>query len=202
MTDLVVGAVSEATRALGPGIRTCIWVAGCSIRCAGCATPQLFERAAGETRTVSSLLESILQAREQHGIEGVSFSGGEPFEQAEALAALARECRLRGFSTLSWSGYTRRQLEAEDAPAGSQALLAELDVLIDGPFMRRKVAGDALRGSGNQTLHLLTNRYAPADFEGGRFDAVVGADGRQLIVSGVIDPRPLRLALKLLGVGD
>jgi anaerobic ribonucleoside-triphosphate reductase activating protein len=92
-------------------------------------------------------------------LEGVTFQGGEPFEQAEALAALARPARDLGLGLLVFSGYRLEDLEKEIQP-GSRALLEQTDLLVDGPYRRgRPPGGRPWIGSGNQRFHFLSPRY-------------------------------------------
>jgi anaerobic ribonucleoside-triphosphate reductase activating protein len=120
-------------------------------------------------------------------IDGVTFSGGEPFEQAKALAELAKKCRDMGLSVISYSGYTLSELKRDRAPhLGSRSLLNQLDVLIDGPF-RLKLAGDLpYRGSSNQLIHLLTDRYSLDDFVSVRVEIRIDEKGIQ--VTGFLNP--------------
>lgn len=199
-THVNVGAFEPRTRAMGPGVRACLWVRGCSINCPGCATPEFIPANPATQVSIEMLIANIERARDEHRIEGVSFSGGEPFEQAFALAEIARATRGFGLSTLSWSGYTRRHLESGAAPPGSQELMSALDVLIDGPFVRSKLARLPLRGSSNQQVHLLTDRYGPDDFR----HAVVEARLRsgRVIVTGVMDVAGIDAVANALSVAD
>lgn len=201
-SQVLVGAFVPQTLAMGPGSRACLWVAGCSINCRGCTTPELIGTERGVLHGIEEVCAWIDQAQAEHGVEGVSFSGGEPFEQAEALAVVARHARSKGLSTLSWSGFVRRHLEGERGPPGANAFIAELDVLIDGPFLDTKVNGDPLRGSSNQVIHRLTERYAEADFDQQRVIDVQlpRKDGEEIIINGVADSRKMRILLKLYGV--
>jgi anaerobic ribonucleoside-triphosphate reductase activating protein len=202
MSALRFGAFEPLTQAMGPGNRCCLWVAGCSLNCHGCATPEFIPKESGSTRSVADIIEMIDAACVTGALEGISFSGGEPFEQAEALAEIARHARSLELSTLSWSGYTRAHLEGPRAPKGAAALLAELDVLIDGRYVRSKMNGDPLRGSSNQRIHLLTSRYAADDFSNVILEARVGAENGKLVVTGVDDTDPLRIFLKMFGVSE
>jgi organic radical activating enzyme len=105
-----------------------------------------------------SLVAQLL--RPEH--EGISFSGGEPFLQASALALLAREVRRSGRSVVSYSGFTLQELQSGEVPDAA-ALLSELDILIDGPFVPAQAATLPWRGSSNQQIHFLTDRYGPQD---------------------------------------
>lgn len=151
-----VGAVVPSTRAEGPGVRFAIWVQGCTLKCVGCFNPHFWGSNGGHHRRIADLAQAITSA----GVEGVTFLGGEPFEQAPALAALARSVRSCGLSVMTFTGYTREQLESAAAPEGSGSLLAETDLLVDGPY--RADMPDLNRpwiGSTNQRFHFLSARY-------------------------------------------
>lgn len=219
-----VGAFAPATRAMGPGLRACLWVQGCPLRCAGCSTPEFMAMPEGHPYfactggvhpfpwagmkpapaqsggvvPVSDLCTQIDRAIAEHKIEGVSFSGGEPFAQAQALAAIARHARTRGLSTLAWSGWIRDHLEEWQAPSGSHEFLAALDVLIDGPYVRALGTPQPLRGSRNQRIHFLTRRYRRKDVKEAAIEVHI-TNGR-VVVSGVTDYDALRAALAVFGV--
>ncbi len=200
MSLVRLGAFAPLTEAMGPGKRACVWVQGCTIDCPGCATPELIPNVGGETVTTRELADRIREARDSHGIEGVSFSGGEPFEQAMALAEITAILRAEGLSILAWSGHPRSFLEGPHAPPGSASLLASLDVLIDGRFVLKRVARRLpLRGSTNQRIHLLTDRYRAEDFASAGFEARFTPEGN-LVMDGVADAQALRQTLRLLGI--
>jgi anaerobic ribonucleoside-triphosphate reductase activating protein len=154
-----VASFLKVTEAEGPGRRAALWVQGCSIRCPGCCNPHLFPAVGGQERQVPALLEEIAGVRSR--IEGVTFLGGEPFEQAAPLAALAREVQRLGLSVMTFTGYTLEELLGREE-AAVRALLASTDLLVDGryeaalPERARRWAG-----STNQRFHFLTGRYAP-----------------------------------------
>lgn len=85
------------------------------------------------------------------------FSGGEPFLHAQALAALAQRARRDGFEVVSYRGYTREELEADDL-AGTRRLFDAFDLLIDGPFIQDQTQQHLFRGGRNQTIHFLSPR--------------------------------------------
>lgn len=156
---LRVGARVPVTRVEGPGARYALWVQGCSIRCPGCCNPHLFPDAGGDVVPVGTLLAEIRTVREE--IEGVTFLGGEPFEQAAALARLAEGARALGLSVMVFSGYMLDEVRAR-ADAGAASLLRATDVLVDGRYDARRPERTRLWvGSANQRFHYLTNRYAP-----------------------------------------
>lgn len=89
--------------------------------------------------------------------EGVTFSGGEPFWQATALAEVARRVKEKGLNVMSFTGFTLRQLQSNDAPVGAQLLLDQLDILIDGPYVESLAINspDSLVSSSNQRVHVF-----------------------------------------------
>jgi anaerobic ribonucleoside-triphosphate reductase activating protein len=154
-----VGARVPVTRVEGPGARYALWVQGCSIRCPGCCNPHLFDGAGGQAVGVDTLLAEVGRARP--AIEGVTFLGGEPFEQAAGLAVLAAGARDLGLSVMVFSGYTLEELRGRTDP-GVEGLLRTTDVLVDGRYDAARP--EVLRlwvGSENQLFHYLTGRYSP-----------------------------------------
>lgn len=93
------------------------------------------------------------------GIEGVTFSGGEPFEQAGALFALCQVLRSQcDLSLMCYSGFTLRELRSHP-DSSVQSLLGLLDILVDGPFVQAQQHDLLWRGSSNQQIHLLSDRH-------------------------------------------
>lgn len=174
---LILHAVLPRTRANGPGVRTAIWLQGCSLGCAGCFNPATHADGDGDgTGTpVDELVARIVA--DADAIEGVTISGGEPFEQPAGLLALVGELRRRAphLSILVFSGFIRAEIDRQ--PLG-QAILAGIDVLIDGRFVERRLLGRGLRGSSNQRIHLLTDRHSLAQIEATPVgEIVIGPDG-------------------------
>ena len=155
-----LAARSPQTEAEGPGVRFALWVQGCPMRCPGCCNPHFLEDREAERISVDDLAAEILSHRDR--IEGVTFIGGEPFSQARGLATLAERVRAEGLSVVVFSGFLLSHLRDERHPdfADRQALLAQTDLLIDGPFME-KLRDTSRRwiGSSNQQIHFLTDRY-------------------------------------------
>jgi len=161
---LRIATVVDDTRAEGPGRRWALWVQGCSIRCAGCCNPEMFDDRRGEPVALDALAARIAHARAR-GVEGVTFLGGEPFEQAAELAVLARHARALAMTVMVFSGYTLDQLRSR---AGAAELLGLTDLLVDGPYDQtrpepRPPVGRRWIGSANQGMHYLTAAYSPDD---------------------------------------
>jgi anaerobic ribonucleoside-triphosphate reductase activating protein len=161
---LRVAAIVDDTLAEGPGRRWALWVQGCSIRCPGCCNPEMFDARRGQPAELGALAARVAAARAR-GVEGVTFLGGEPFEQAAGLAVLARDAKALGMTVMVFSGYTLDVLQARPEAA---ALLALTDLLVDGPYDRTRPEpappnGRRWIGSANQGMHYLTAAYAPDD---------------------------------------
>jgi len=133
----------------GPGLRTVVFAQGCPHRCPGCHNSGSQDPEGGFWRDIDGLLDDILTDR-----NGVTFSGGEPFGQAGAFAALAERCRGKGLSIVTYTGYTYEELACRAAcDPGVAALLAASDILVDGPYREKeRDIGLAFRGSRNQRV--------------------------------------------------
>jgi anaerobic ribonucleoside-triphosphate reductase activating protein len=156
VTTIVVSRVLDHCEVLGPGVRAVIWVQGCPLRCRGCIAPETLSFEGGDVRTVAGLASWLCSLDQA---EGVTFSGGEPFAQAEALALLLDQVRLArpDFTAMSYSGFTLAAL-SRGTPA-QRALLSRLDLLVDGPNQLARHGDQRWRGSSNQRLIPLTDRY-------------------------------------------
>jgi anaerobic ribonucleoside-triphosphate reductase activating protein len=159
MTKLTVrlGGIRHQSFDDGPGPRTVLWLAGCSLRCRGCINPHLWPADSGESLSLEDASRRLLIGRER-GDQGVTFLGGEPFQQPEALAALCAFVQGAWPSApniprlILYSGYTFEALCARANPAIDSAL-AMADALIDGPFEAAQADESlAYRGSRNQRI--------------------------------------------------
>ena len=132
----------------GPGIRTTFFAQGCPHHCPGCHNPETWPFTGGTAMDTQDLVAIV---KNNPLCRGVTFSGGEPFAQAEGFGELARALKGEGYEVASYTGYTFEQLLI-GTPA-QKALLAEIDVLIDGPFvMAEKSLELNFRGSRNQRI--------------------------------------------------
>jgi anaerobic ribonucleoside-triphosphate reductase activating protein len=182
-----VHGVEPRSRANGPGARFVLWMQGCTLGCAGCFNPTTHPHAGGQLRPVAELLAELAAAVARGGIEGMTLSGGEPMQQAAASAALLAGARALGLSTLVFSGYTREEIEQlPDGPAA----LASIDVLVDGRYRSTERLGEGLRGSANQRILLLSDRYTLAHVEATPVAEIRIARDGELVLTGV---NPLKL---------
>ena len=136
---------------LGYGRRVGIWFQGCSIRCPGCISRDTWEFSGDTSMATEPFMASIGPWLSR--AEGVTISGGEPFDQPEALAAVIEELRLRqAGDILVYSGYAREQLFECHRPITKQ-----IDVLISEPYRLGAGSTVTLRGSDNQRITLLSS---------------------------------------------
>ena len=135
----------------GPGIRLTIFTQGCPHHCEGCHNPQTHDFDGGEDVTLESLLEKV---KSNPLLDGVTFSGGEPFCQAKQLYELGLEVKKAGMNVVTYTGYLYEYLtEHADSDNYYRELLSVTDSLVDGPFVLGK--RDILlkfRGSSNQRI--------------------------------------------------
>ncbi|MFH0951550.1 MAG: 4Fe-4S single cluster domain-containing protein [bacterium] len=183
------------SQANGPGKRSVVWVQGCTLKCHGCINQHTWSLASKELIDANELFDRIMQ--NSHLIEGVTFSGGEPFLQARVLAELSRKLKTAGLSIVCFSGFTLSKLQSKNAPANSEVLLSQIDLLIDGPYVpAQKTNISPLCGSANQQLHFLTDRYSIQDINCPRIEFNIGQD--QTILTGFMNNRQGDLVTDLL----
>ena len=150
-SDLRISGVEPESIVDGPGFRYVIFTQGCPHGCPGCHNPQTHDFRGGRVADIPAILREI---RQDPLLQGVTFSGGEPFCQPEPLCAVARGAKAMGKDAVCYSGYTLEQLVelGRDRPAILE-LLDLCDLLIDGPY--REEERDLTlqyRGSANQRL--------------------------------------------------
>lgn len=173
MDTLRVARIVPTTTAEGPHRRFAVWMRGCSIRCPGCCNPELF-RAGAPTHSVEAL---VAQLDRTPAVEGVTVLGGEPLEQAVALAPFLEQVRARALGVIVFTGLEYTQALRQE---GGGRLLAQVDTLVDGPY--RADAGPSPHrfvGSANQRLRHRTDRYCDATLWRGprRAEIQIGPDG-------------------------
>lgn len=145
-----VHKILKKTKVEGPGTRYCIWFQGCSRHCKGCWAKATWAPDGGKELDAEDVLKDILATK---GIEGVTFLGGEPFEQPQALEYLAREVKEAGLSVVCFTGGKLEDIK-------NREILNYIDLLIDGEYKEEEQ--DFSRpwvGSKNQRYHFLTDRY-------------------------------------------
>lgn len=140
-------SIIEDTMVDGPGFRTSIYCAGCRHACPGCHNPQSWDFSGGRTMTTEEIMRVIVA----DPYANVTFSGGDPMYQPEGFAELARAIHERTQKDIwCYTGFTFEQLLGNPR---QRALLEQIDVLVDGPFVKA-LRNDELifRGSSNQRI--------------------------------------------------
>ncbi len=189
--NIAINRAHYPVTVLGPGKRIGIWLQGCSIRCPACVSQDTWASDAGREMTVATLLAWCRRVAAD-GVDGITLSGGEPFDQARALTVLLtalhdwRQRSGRDFDILCYSGYPLATLQRKHA-----GILALLDAVIPEPYVDGLPLAHVWRGSANQPLVPLSARGAaryaayltvPAE-EGRRMQ--VAADGGRLWFIGI-----------------
>jgi anaerobic ribonucleoside-triphosphate reductase activating protein len=143
---------------LGPGCRIGLWLQGCTIRCKGCVSQDTWPADPARAIPVKSIVDWCKRVAKD-GFDGITISGGEPFDQPKALATLLdglitwRTAAGLDFDILCYSGHPLKTLQKKHAK-----LLARLDALIPEPYADGRPLGHLWRGSDNQTLVPLSDR--------------------------------------------
>ena len=138
---------------LGSGRRLGIWLQGCSIHCNGCIAPenQPFDEAFSVP--LDAFIDEITPALNE--ASGITISGGEPLDQADALIDLLTEINQRGVDDiLLYSGYKKEKILSE-----YPQISGLISALIDGQFIEGAVTDAVWKGSENQTLTIFNEKY-------------------------------------------
>lgn len=181
-----IGKFLVSTNVNGPGRRFVIWFQGCPLRCSGCFNPEFWNEEGGLFMSVKEMMPHINSAQD---IEGVTFTGGEPLIQAKSIIPLASAIKLNGLSIVCYTGYLYQEILADKVPYGKE-LLKFVDILIDGLYVEEEKASLLWRGSRNQKVYFLTDRYE--DFETlvlkeGIREVELKVGENELVMTGIFD---------------
>ena len=143
---------------LGPGRRIAVWVAGCKKRCKGCANPELWENGDFPEIELSALKRAIdgLMEKANYEVDGITISGGEPFDQPEELLDFVEYLNEKTEDILIFSGHKKVGLEQQEV---SRRVLEKIAILVDGEYIEEENKGEVLRGSANQGIHILKETF-------------------------------------------
>ena len=185
---LIHGLVGPS-RVNGPGFRAVVFFQGCTLGCRGCWNPDTHEFR-GVERNAVEITERINAIHGANALDGVTFSGGEPMQQASAVLTIIRELRRRSpkLSFGMFTGYTERELEQGRfsclPEAGKpdrfrlwHAIRSLLDFAIMGRYNQAQPASGSLCSSRNQVLRLYSDRYSRDDFGPQELEVVIAEDG-------------------------
>ena len=151
MSELRLAGVVRESIVDGPGIRLTVFTQGCPHHCEGCHNPQTHDLNGGYISNTHNILKAI---KENPMLQGVTFSGGEPFIQCEPLTELAKECHKLGLNVMVYTGYTFEALvKGFDKNPQWKELLENTDILVDSPFiLSQRSLMLHFRGSKNQRI--------------------------------------------------
>jgi len=144
-------------KTLGFGDRVGIWTIGCPHLCFNCSNPELWQRDPSKDMPLEVLFRLLCSISSP--INGLTISGGEPFVQYEDLFALVAFVHKKlTDDVLVYSGYTLKELQ-EMQNEYVNGILENIAVLIDGRYMEPFNDNISLRGSSNQKIHILNEKY-------------------------------------------
>lgn len=153
MEDKMIRLAGIAYESLvnGPGIRRVFFSQGCRHNCEDCFNPETHSFDGGKLMNMDELIDGL---KGNTFVKGVTFSGGDPLEQADKFAYLSKNIKAMGLNVWCYTGYTFEYIIAnKDKRNGWNELLKNIDVLVDGPFQKDKKSSSVkYRGSSNQRL--------------------------------------------------
>lgn len=149
--DIRVAGIVKESIVDGPGIRLVVFTQGCKHNCLGCHNPHTHSFEGGELVSIESIVSMV---KENPLLDGITLSGGEPFEQAKVLSKLAKIIKESGYNIITYTGYTYEFIVSSfsDNPDWEK-LLQNTDILIDGRFeIEKRNLALKFRGSENQRI--------------------------------------------------
>ena len=186
---MLVHAIMPASRANGPGLRCVVFVQGCNLACPRCwnSRTHAFH---GTEFAIAAILAEVAIRHRQYSLDGVTFSGGEPMQQAEDLDMLLQGLRsaLPRLSVGMFTGYseeeletgryfTRRGVDQERRRALWRSIRSHLDFAVMGRYDRLQPSDAPMRTSANQALRLFSARHTEVDFSVQTVEITIAADG-------------------------
>jgi len=154
--QVMVHSLLAASASNGPGERSVIWFQGCSLKCSGCWNPETHGALDVPGSKVTDVLEQLLC----FDTDGVTFTGGEPFDQPDACLELASRLHQSGKSVIAFSGYSKRELNARF----TNAQLSNFDTILAGRFRQNFVPTSETPIYRDKELWNISGRYSEKDF--------------------------------------
>lgn len=156
-STLKISQVVHSSSIYGPGLRTVIWVQGCSLACVGCWNQDLWSKKGGYEVTVTELVASAIQSNDQ----GLTILGGEPLEQPPAIYSLIEEAKEKGLSIFLYSGFEDKELTNLQRKCVDAS-----DIVVLGRYVQAKRDTTLRwRGSSNQKVMFPSERYAHLEIQ-------------------------------------
>lgn len=135
----------------GPGLRRVFFAQGCRHNCKGCFNPDTHRFDGGELMDIDKLIDNV---KLNPMLKGITFSGGDPFEQAKEFACIAERVKQTGLNIWCYTGYTFEYILNHMSSENNWGrLINNIDVLVDGKFDEsKKECKLKFRGSSNQRI--------------------------------------------------
>ncbi|WP_353096504.1 anaerobic ribonucleoside-triphosphate reductase activating protein [Tissierella praeacuta] len=147
MEQIRIAGIEEESIVDGPGIRLVIFTQGCNHNCIGCHNPETHSFRGGKLIDIEDIVNMI---KENPLLDGITLSGGDPFEQAVECSVLAKRVKNLGLNVVTYTGYTFEEILTNKK---FRQLLLQTDILIDGKFeVSKKSMVLQFRGSTNQRI--------------------------------------------------
>ena len=187
-------AIESEALIYGPGKRFVVWVQGCTLGCKGCWNKETWNPNLGEWKTHDWIIEQIQASPD---VEGVTFLGGEPLQQAESLLPLIERIRDMDLSIFLYTGYT-----PEEFNDTMQACFNLADIAVTGRYVEeQRNTGLRWRGSENQIVHFNTERYQGYDLKDATdVELIIDHETGMLTVLGYPDPELLSEIEDVIGI--
>ena len=146
-----LAGIAQNSLVNGVGLRKVFFSQGCSHACKNCFNPSTWSFEGGEMVDIDELVK---QVNDEYFLDGVTFSGGDPFQQADKFAILAKKLKEFHINIWCYTGYTWEELlELSKTNNDVADLINCCDVIVDGPFIQEKHDPNLLfRGSSNQRI--------------------------------------------------
>ena len=175
--------LEKCSRLLGPNKRYLIWFQGCDKNCKGCMSQLSRDLKIKNEIEVDDIVEDILK----QDVEGITISGGEPFLQIDGLTELVSKVKSKGLGVIVYTGYLYDDIKHLE-------VMRDIDILIDGPYIDElNMNNDAYRGSSNQRIIALSDRYDLSEYQSHKRRAEITFDKDNIHLIGV----PSREVLKV-----
>ena len=186
---MLVHAIMPASRVNGPGLRSVVFVQGCNLDCPGCwnIPSHAFH---GPDLAIEAVLADLVNCHHQYSLDGVTFSGGEPMQQAEDLDKLLQGLRAQlpmlsfgmftGYSEMELESgryFTRHGVDQDRRRTLWRSIRGQLDFAVMGRYNRLQPSDAPMRSSANQALRLFSSRYSESDFGVQTVEITIAPDG-------------------------
>ena len=152
MSDKIrLAGIAQNSLVNGIGLRKVFFSQGCTHKCKGCFSPFTWDFESGKLIDIDELVK---QVKDEYYLDGVTFSGGDPFQQADKFAILSKELKKNNINIWCYTGYTWEELLGlSKTDNGIKDLMHNCDVIVDGPYIQEKHDPNLkFKGSSNQRI--------------------------------------------------